>query len=1081
MAIKINFDTAHNPESPTFILSKRNGDKIGQIDAKEIELSDILNDASEVSFNVYKYIDNKKCEIWDDIVDFKLIHCIEWNMWFEITVKLDELNEIVKTVFCTQLGQAELSQIKLYDVEINTENDIARDEYEIPTVLYNESHPEASLLHRIMEKAPHYKIIHVDDTIKNIQRTFTFSDISIYDAFQDISQEINCLFVLHSNSDENGNIQRTISVYDLESNCNECGYRGEFIDICPKCGSNDINEGYGKDTKIFITSDELGEEIQLSNDTDSVKNCFKLVAGDDLMTATIRNCNSNGTDYIWYISDEEKSDMSIELVEKINSYDNLFSYYQNEYNVDLDGKLIEEYNNLVRKYKVYNNELNDIKFPIIGYSNLMNAYYNTIDLSIFLQSSLMPSPEISETSAQEEANKLTTSSLSPVSATSIKNISLATTDNIILSIAKIIVNPRYRVKISSSELETGESYHTWTGNFTITNYYNEEDTAVSDTISVIVNDDYSNFIQQKLSKSLKNSDTEDLSISGLFTKSYDDFVNELKKYSLNCLTSFHDACQSCIDILIEQGIGDNETWSGEDPNLYNDLYYPYVQKLSAIESEIKIREEEIQLIVGVYDVNNELKIYGLQNYIEEIRSNIHKELDFQNYFGNDLWLEFCSYRREDKYQNNNYISDGLNNAELFINANEFIQTAQKEIRKSYEYRHSISTTLKNLLAIKKFKALVNDFQVGNWMRIMIDEQIYRIRLVKYSIKYDGDSFNNIQVDFSDVVKDRSTTKSVKDVINQASSMATSYNSVQRQAKKGEQSNIVLNSWIDNGLDTTNTKIIGGSGNQVQTWDDHGMLFKRYNSETDSYDDIQLKIINSTIAITDDNWNSTKTAIGNFYYRDPKTNELKNAYGINGEVIIGKLMIGEGLGIYNQSGSLTFDNNGFVVTNGTNTVIINPNNSSVFNIKNSEGNVLSFNEDGDLVIIGNITAKSLTLLGDAVVDSGSIKGLADVAISGSYNDLKDTPIIDLSGKFDNPTNNNSATVGQYLSKQSNGSVWKSAETSITSSGTLPVCGKAVYDFALNKNQGTDNAGKILYIDTTGNVTSISINELKTLLG
>ena len=39
-------------------------------------------------------------------------------MWFEIKVELDEATETVKTVFCTQLGQAELSQIKVYGMEI---------------------------------------------------------------------------------------------------------------------------------------------------------------------------------------------------------------------------------------------------------------------------------------------------------------------------------------------------------------------------------------------------------------------------------------------------------------------------------------------------------------------------------------------------------------------------------------------------------------------------------------------------------------------------------------------------------------------------------------------------------------------------------------------------------------------------------------------------------------------------------------------------------------------------------------------------------------------------------------------------
>ena len=225
-----------------------------------------------------------------------------------------------------------------------------------------------------------------------IQRSFSFDGTSIYDALQEIGEEIGCLFIFNSNSNNSGKIQRTISVYDLQQYCNDCGYRGEFTDECPKCGSTNIINGFGEDTLIFVTSDELGSAgIELTTDTDSVKSCFKLEAGDDLMTATIRNCNPNGTDYIWYFSDSIKEDMSDELVEKLESYNKLYEYYSNDCVVDIDEKYLNDYNNLVeKKYWEYNNDLELIPIPIKGYSSLINAYYNVIDLALFLESSLMP-------------------------------------------------------------------------------------------------------------------------------------------------------------------------------------------------------------------------------------------------------------------------------------------------------------------------------------------------------------------------------------------------------------------------------------------------------------------------------------------------------------------------------------------------------------------------------------------------------------------------------------------------------------------------------------------------------------------
>ena len=109
-------------------------------------------------------------------------------------------------------------------------------------------------------------------------------------------------------------------------------------------------------------------------------------------------------------------------------------------------------------------------------------------------------------------------------------------------------------------------------------------------------------------------------------------------------------------------------------------------------------------------------------------------------------------------------------------------------------------------------------------------------------------------------------------------------------------------------------------------------------------------------------------------------------------LVGKLLIGEHLDISNGSGDLEFGQNGLVVKNDVNTVSIDPNNESVFNISNKSGYIFSLNDNGELVITGNITASSLTLLEGADINSKNVTGLSTVAISGSYNDLINKPTL-----------------------------------------------------------------------------------------
>lgn len=858
----------------------------------------------ELSFDVPLSLVNNK--FWEQIKDFKLAWAREWNILFEVYVELNEADETIKNISAKSLGEVELSQIKLYNIEINTETDIEREDYE-PTIIFDEGNAETSLLNRIMEKAPHYRIRHVDSSIANLQRTFEFNNTTIYDAFQRIAEEVDCLFVIRCYLDADGKVVREINVYDLESTCLECNHRGEFSDVCPECGSNNIKVGYGEDTTILVSTENLANNISYSTDEGSVKNCFRLEAGDDLMTATLVNCNPNGSGYIWYISDDVKEDMSEELVATLNAYDEQYEYYYKEHKTEIDSEILEAYNALVEKYQAFTSDYKKVSSPIVGYPALMQELYNTIDFYLYLNNSLMPSVEISRTTAALQAAKLNTANLSPVAVQNIDICSSATATSAVLAMAKTLIDSRYQVKVKESLLDE----LTWAGSFTVTSYSDEEDTATTGTIYVNITGNYEEFVKQKIEKVLSKSNDEATDIVSLFKLDEVQFKNELKKYSLVRLTSFNDCCQSCLDLLIEQGIADKETWANKDPDLYRDLYTPYYNKLRWIQEEIKVREAEISVIIGVYDKDGDLSTHGIQTLLEDERSLIQDTLNFEEYLGEELWLEFVSYRRDDTYQNNNYISDGLNNAELFQNALEFIETAKKEIFKSATLQHSISATLKNLLVMKEFSPIVDHFEIGNWLRCKVDGKLNLLRLLSYEINFND--LDNLSVTFSDVKMIKEGVSDVESVLNQATSMATSYGAVTRQASKGKKSNEQLNDWVNKGLALTKMKIIDSADNQNITWDSHGLLCKEYLPITDSYDEKQLKLINRGLYLTDDNWLTSRAGIGNFAFYNPETGKFEEAYGVIADTLVGNLVLSEKVGVYNTKNSITLGENGVIIT------------------------------------------------------------------------------------------------------------------------------------------------------------------------
>ena len=950
---KLNFDTSGNVEDITFVLATKNGDKISNItNVTDIVTKHAMNSYSEFSFNAHKELNRNTLRCWNDIKDFKLMWIPEWDMWFETYVEIDEENEDIKKVTGKSLGEAELSQIMLYNIEINTETDISRDDYKIPTTFYNPDHPEASLVNRLTEKAPHYRFTHIDISLMNIQRTFTFDKKSIYDALKEVAEELNCLFVFGCGSDANGKPERTISVYDLEANCKDCGHRDTFVDKCPKCGSTNVTNGYGEYTNVFISRDNLVEEVTYTTDVDSVKNCFKLTAGDDLMTAAVRSCNPNGSDYIYYFSDVVRSDMSEQLQEKLSAYDKLYEEYQKTHNFDIDSSFVNNYNAIVTKYIKYDDSLKKIESPITGYPKLMQTYFDTIDMVQFLKNKLMPNITKPDNSAKSQGEYLMENLPSSAATTSLKNLSVSTANNIIISLAQSIVKGSFKITLT----ETTLSNDVWRGKFNLKSYSDEDDTYTSSPVSIGINENYEEYVRQRIEKILNKSDDNYYDIVGLFKQDLTVFKSELKKYCLDSLNTFQKCCQSCIDIMVQQGVAsDSSTATTSNAinakAIYDSLYVPYYNKLNAIQDEILVREDEVYTVEGKYNNQNELIQDGVQIEIERIIGDVQDTLNFQKFIGDELNKEFCAFLRMDEYSNDNYISDGLDNTELFQNAFDFINVATKELYKSATLQHSITGTLKNFLRMREFAPIVNSFKNGNWITIQIDDEIYKLRIIEYTI--DFASSQNIDVTFSDVISAKDIASDIKSILDQASNMATSYGSIVRQSDMNSNFSKKMSDIILKGLDMTNTKIVSSADNQDITWDEHGLLCREFNDILNDYNPCQLKIINHGLYITNDGWKTAKAGVGQFYYFDPKDKVYKEGYGIIADTLVGNLILSSQVGIYNEEKSIEMDKNGIIVT--TNTY-----NKNVFTIKkeitDDEGNItyerqLYIDDNGNIVLGG----------------------------------------------------------------------------------------------------------------------------------
>lgn len=955
------------------ILANRAQEKLGEIDnIFSVNYRTQLNGGDELTFTVYKEVNGNPCRLWDELIQFRLIWVKEYKEWFQMTVQIDDSEKITKKVInAVSLCEAELSQVYMNSTEINTEADIARKEYEHPTIFYNPDTVNESLLHRVLEKVPNYTIKEVDKTLCNIQRSFSIEDsTTVYDFLTGtLAPEIGCLFLFDSN-------ERGIYVYDLETAClgtkadgTPCNYRSDTdFTVCPECGGTQLHFPYGFDTTIFVDKNNLGKDIQLSVNTDEIKNCFKVTGGDDTVNAAVKNINPNGSNTIYYFNESTRQDMSDELVRKLDCYQALLTEYTTTKEFSISNTA--QYNSLIDKIKQCYPDTNYAKLnaAYTGYHNLIAQYYNTIDLLLYLESGMMPKPnDTDNTTAQSQANLLTAASLSSVAVTDVAVPNLIyTANNAVLAMAKCIINTgSFQVKISESSINS----QTWTGKFEVTSYFDKEDTATTDFITILINDDEEIYIQQKIDKTMaKYGDTL---VTDLFQiKEAAEFEKELKKYCLNSLNSFSEAYHSALDVLTEH------KQSEEDASFYEKLYVPYYEKFKMIQQEITTRGSDIETVSNI------------KTNLETIKSEVHNTLNLENYLGTELWNTFISYRREDSYQNDNYVSDGLSNEELINLCNELMQTAKTELIKSGEKQYSITATLNNLLLIKDedgncvFEPILNDFTLGNFIRCKIDGVLYKMRLSDVTINYED--LNQLSVTFYDVSSLKSLMHTASTILQSAASMASSYSAVKKQAQKGEHADYSIDTLRKEGLDSAQFHIFNTYNKTII--DDHGILSRNYDDVNNQYSDEQLRINGSNLILTDNAWKSTRLAIGKQTYTLNGVSTTE--YGVNSDFVLsGKIIGGD---IY--SANYRTDSNGTIIKG-------NHFDLTGSNFELADGNII-YNKENNQFTFKNVKMEWNTINNLSTSDIDGLDDKFDSELSSYVNNVVFTEsIADLQNQID----------------------------------------------------------------------------------
>ena len=247
-SFKFATDFLNNLENPVIYVAKKDKTIVNSVSVYDgLRLTFNLNAFQTGEFKIYRDIDGKRQDYFNDFEEEMLI-LIPGIGWYEIHVETNiEQTGISKSITATSL-ECKLCDKRLIDFECNA-GEILYDDY-VRTIFYDPTNPKGSLLHRILNVTPNWHVGHVDDSLASMQRTFDVDDTDVYSFLTgEVSEAFNCLFIFDT-------FNETVNAYDLDKYCT--------------------------DTNIFVSMDNLAQNMTETIDQNSIITCYRGNGGDGL-------------------------------------------------------------------------------------------------------------------------------------------------------------------------------------------------------------------------------------------------------------------------------------------------------------------------------------------------------------------------------------------------------------------------------------------------------------------------------------------------------------------------------------------------------------------------------------------------------------------------------------------------------------------------------------------------------------------------------------------------------------------------------------------------------------------------------
>jgi hypothetical protein len=212
---------------------------------------------------------------------------------------------------------------------------------------------------------------------------------------------------------------------------------------------------------------------------------------------------------------------------------------------------------------------------------------------------------------------------------------------------------------------------------------------------------------------------------------------------------------------------------------------------------------------------------GSQGVYQLLMDRLAQLTSLEKFFSLEQWAQFSPFIREDEFSDSNFILTGYESEEERLNiCEELIESASKELKSLSQPSLKFSMTMANILALPEFQPLIDQFQLGNFVRVHIrDGYTKRSRLLEVHLNFDD--LSDFSCTFGDLVAIKSEVDKHADLMKQAITAGKTVAASSGDWQKAVEKTNKLAEEIVDGLANATLEIGKASGQSI-VWDERGI-------------------------------------------------------------------------------------------------------------------------------------------------------------------------------------------------------------------------------------------------------------------